>query len=278
MRDGQVVPGHRRVDVLDLPARGAQPGAQLGLLAGLERRIEAADRGQRRAAHQHVAAEVQRAPHRVDPVEIEHAGVAATARASTRGGGPRRRTAAASASAASARRTKSGCELGVAVEEQDELAARRAASRGCAPWRRRARRRRARSTVRARRRPRAPRCRRWSASPRRSARSGTPPQSRRRTDARQRASRSPSLRPMTTTETSTRPRPWSSHARRPRSCTHSAQLFEPEAEGQHRHRRRDLPHHVAEVGEAAVRHEDHVAVLQRVVDGARRVDQRRRSR
>ncbi len=113
----EVMRGHRRVDVGDLPAPGAQAGAQLGLLAGGQGRVEAVHLGQRGAAHQHITAEVQRFADRVHPVQVQHPGVDRLLR---------RGLAAVAPHCTPARRVdgrvglphEAGVQLGVAVEKQ----------------------------------------------------------------------------------------------------------------------------------------------------------------
>ena len=122
-RDRQVVAGHRCVDVFDLPASRAQAGAHFRLLACLEGRIKAIDAGKRGLSHEHVPAEVQRAPHGIDPVKVKDAGKDRLPRigfAPVTPGGTQRGILERLQRARDEFRVK----LGVSVKKQDEFAVR----------------------------------------------------------------------------------------------------------------------------------------------------------
>ena len=73
--DRQVVQGHGRIDVLNLPTGSAQAGAQLRLFARFQCGIKAIHLLQCGTTHQHVATKVQGATRGVDPVQIEQLGI-----------------------------------------------------------------------------------------------------------------------------------------------------------------------------------------------------------
>ena len=115
---------HGGIDVLDFPACGSQPGTHFRLFASIQGRIKAAHLVQGGTAHQHVAAKVQGATDRVDPVKVEHLGVERLRRSGLAPVAPNRAQLGLGQGLECALH-KIGVQFGVTIKKQHILAARR---------------------------------------------------------------------------------------------------------------------------------------------------------